>query len=354
MGKYTLMNKDTEVVHFSISRNKSGNTMFFDSEVKSALPVGMKGFREWMESRYAMESRVNTTDFFRSLGISCLEDFICTTNCVSLLDSFWVKKRDAALNWKEVSLYRHSLNTAISDYSFSGIISGKIECSPSPDFATDGNFLKCWIRENGQFSLCKAGSSGAANAGNEPYSEVYASKIAKRLGINCVDYTLADYRGKLISKCRCMCDEKYGFKAYNSQSGVHEANFKTLLDDLGTPKYILDMLLLDYVTCNVDRHYGNFGFIIDNDTQKLVSFAPLYDHNLSCLPYYTEDENLEYYMNDILAKDGSGFCELYDCIACSYTREKLYNLIDFDVSIGCKRDHIVNEMVRYQVERVLK
>lgn len=41
-------------------------------------------------------------------------------------------------------------------------------------------------------------------------------------------------------------------------------------------------------------------------------------------------------------------------IDCLYTREKLRKLVDFDASIGCRRDDIVNKMINYQVDRIIK
>lgn len=45
----------------------------------------------------------------------------------------------------------------------------------------------------------------------------------------------------------------------------------------------LDMIVFDYIIENRDRHLGNFGFIIDNNTQKLLSFSPLFDQGYSLM-----------------------------------------------------------------------
>lgn len=292
-------------------------------------------------------------EFFKVIGICNLEDFIDVTNCVSLNDTYWVKEVESRVTWKTVSPYTNALNKVVSEYSFTGKIAGKC-ISGSPDFSTDGNFPKCWRRENGTLYLYKAGTRGYANAGNEPYSEVYAYKIAQALGVSCIPYTLGRYKNTLVSKCPCMCNENIGFKQYNVVTGEYSANFSKLLDDLRHNPKILDMLLLDYVTCNVDRHYGNFGYYIDNATQKVIDLAALYDHNLSCIPYYMTDTNLGFYISDICAKDGSTFDDLFRMIDCSYVRGKLRKLIGFDASIGCDRDKIVNDMVKLQVERALR
>lgn len=39
---------------------------------------------------------------------------------------------------------------------------------------------------------------------------------------------------------------------------------------------------------NNDRHIGNYGFIVDNDTQKILRMAPVFDHNRS-LAYKVKD-----------------------------------------------------------------
>ena len=47
--------------------------------------------------------------------------------------------------------------------------------------------------------LYKGGTSGAANTGNEPYSEYYASQIAQAMGLNAVVYELENWRTGKIS-----------------------------------------------------------------------------------------------------------------------------------------------------------
>ena len=41
------------------------------------------------------------------------------------------------------------------------------------------------------------------------------------------------------------------------------------------------MIIFDAIICNTDRHYGNFGFLIDNKTNKIIEPAPLFDHGNS-------------------------------------------------------------------------
>jgi hypothetical protein len=38
-----------------------------------------------------------------------------------------------------------------------------------------------------------------------------------------------------------------------------------------------EMLVLDYIIANQDRHFGNFGFIRDVNTLEFLDFAPIFD-----------------------------------------------------------------------------
>ena len=42
-----------------------------------------------------------------------------------------------------------------------------------------------------------------------------------------------------------------------------------------------DMLVFDAFICNTDRHYGNFGVLVDNKTNTIAAPAPLFDHGNS-------------------------------------------------------------------------
>ena len=49
------------------------------------------------------------------------------------------------------------------------------------------------------------------------------------------------------------------------------------------------MNVIDYLIGNVDRHWGNWGFTVDNKTNKLGKLYPLMDFNKAFLSYDTID-----------------------------------------------------------------
>lgn len=351
---FNLFSKDIKVATFDITTSEYGTncTMMYVYN-KQMLPLDLRDLRTWIESRYILTHRNNIKVFYSMLGITRLEDFVDITYCISLKDTFCVLRNDRKLKWENVSPYRNPLNKVIADYSFDRKIEGKT-ITGSPDFSTDGNFPKCWKRVNGVLRLYKAGSSGAFNAGNEPYSEVYVSEVAKLLGVFHVAYDIDTYKERLVSRCDCMCSEDVGFVSYRDYTGEYNANFGKLLRDTHYSKEVLDMLLLDYLTCNIDRHYGNFGFLFNTNTNQIFSLSPIFDNNLSCIPYYVEDEDLKFYIESIRAKDGSTWSELFNLIDCPYVREKvkLFKNNYKPIKVCSKRDKIVNSMIKYQLSKI--
>ena len=76
-------------------------------------------------------------------------------------------------------------------------------------------------------------------------------------------------------------------------------NIDSVLDfykELGNDFYenLVDMFVFDAVILNQDRHLGNFGFLIDNNTNKIISSAPIFDNGLSLFCYAMDDDIKNY------------------------------------------------------------
>lgn len=364
---YYLMNKDNIIFRFNINRDALGVKYSLIGNIQGVMPRDLKDIGKWIEKRHILSHRNDVDALFRSIGISDIESQIDITHCVAITDTFWIKGVNSSKTWKNVSPYRNSLNKVIADFAFNGEVNGK-HITSSPDFSTGGNFPKCWKKNNGNLYLYKAGSDGAINAGNEPYSEIFAYQLAKYLDIDCIEYRYGKYREKDVSICKNMCNERIGLIALSDIIETSSIDFKKILDmykvrgnehDL---KRFVDMLLLDTLTCNVDRHLGNISHYIDNDTQEILGLSKIYDNNMSLVPYYYFCENghgLIEYANSLRAKDGRSFNELYDLIKSNYTMKKLIKAKDFKfkalgVKKADKRLTLLNNLVRYRVKECLK
>lgn len=64
--------------------------------------------------------------------------------------------------------------------------------------------------------------------------------------------------------------------------------------ELGDDYYnsLIDMILLDVIIINTDRHFGNFGLLVDSRDNTIVKPAPIFDNGLS-LFYDALDDDLK-------------------------------------------------------------
>lgn len=53
-----------------------------------------------------------------------------------------------------------------------------------------------------------------------------------------------------------------------------------------------DLMLFDAIIGNRDRHLGNFGMIVNNNTFEVLNVAPIFDNGESVLNYYNFNKNL--------------------------------------------------------------
>ena len=129
---------------------------------------------------------------------------------------------------------------------------------------------------------------GASNTGNEPYSEFYAYKIAEILGVNAIPYGLAKWKNTLCSTCELFTSKSISFVPVGRivRDGGMQAVRKFYIS-LGEQfeQALNEMIIFDALIFNTDRHFGNFGFLIDSATNKIIAPAPLFDHGNSLLNF---------------------------------------------------------------------
>ena len=122
------------------------------------------------------------------------------------------------------------------------------------------------------------------------------------MGINAVKYNLSKYDGRLCSTCELFTNKDISFVPVSRI--VTDGGINAVIEyykNLGEKYFskLIDMLVFDAVVCNTDRHFGNFGFLVDNHSNKIVDVAPIFDNGLSLCSFAMDDdfENIEAYAN---------------------------------------------------------
>lgn len=337
--EYVLMNKDRSILSFLCSRSEFDEPSFQELFWHVAYrPIGYKSLTGFLERRKAPKHREHIQRLLERFGCDDLEGFINVTHAVSLNDTFWVKKAESDLCWNQVSLYRNEFDQLISEAAFDGSASSSELSTTSPEFGTDGNYAKCWVREDNEIYLYKTGSSRYEV---EPLSEFLAAQLAAILCPSFVDYDLDFYRGKLISKCRLFTSEAEGLaKAAGIFPG--ECTIPVLLeyfDKLGSGDDFRRMCVLDSLIFNPDRHYGNFGVMFDTETMAPLRMCPVFDNNRSLFPDLDQDqlEHPDWYIERCKPILGRDFLITARGLLTPEIRSDLKNLLGFQF---CQHDRI--------------
>jgi hypothetical protein len=161
----------------------------------------------------------------------------------------------------------------------------------TPELTTVGVLPKFWQRIGIEdIVLVKGGTSGYSNAGYEPYNEVAAHIVATKLGVETIPYHLEVRGGKIASVSNLFTTKQTGLitgSEYidNKHPDLRTKSLNQLLDamkaDAINPKQFYEMCFLDYIIENFDRHLNNWGFSVDNQTQKITGLAPIWDNGMS-------------------------------------------------------------------------
>ncbi len=342
---YNLKLYDDILVTFSLKeKGLEGlvvEVLSYDKNKKHLLPINMeltaKGIIKWLSNRVIPKNRAFVDEILKIFGLSVNDTKGIIDICLglSLNDSYWVIPVEFDGKFADYNLFENPFSEALSLVAYTGIGSAEKAFSTSPEFTTNGMLRKAWrhIEDDGIY-LYKGGTEGAANAGNEPYSEFYACQVAKAMGLNCVEYDLENWKGILASKCRLFTDIDTSFVPISRL--IKDRTLKNALDyyaGLGKPFYddLCSMLVFDAVIYNEDRHFGNFGILRDNHTGKIIKPAPIFDNGLSLFNFAMTDdmENLSEYAKTRTPPYGVSFDEVCKAVMGSKQKSQLRKLLNF-------------------------
>ena len=260
----------------------------------------LSNFYYWCSSRVLTLDRKYAKEILNSIGaLQVYTDreramIAISYRALTLTDVYWVRTKDDKKTFAEISLYHHSLSDAFVDVSLRGknLTLANAELvkpqDPVADIGTQGVAPKAWIRREDQFYLLKNGGERDVDA------ELLASKIMDCFRVDHVSYEEDCFSGTRVSRCRMITSED------RSIVPVEFIEFYCTNRDKDKMEFILKkdlyayymMNIMDYLIGNIDRHWGNWGFWVDNRNNKLIGLHPLMDYNKAFLSYETLDGTL--------------------------------------------------------------
>jgi len=375
---YILKHFDDNLVKFRFNATPRAGTTLEILEIYDThqtffplqLEIKNESLLAWIKSRTIPKNREYVYKILLELNLSFddIEGIVSISKSLSLNDCYWIVQEDFKGLFADYNFYDNDFNKTLSLLAYTGYGSVKQQgFISSPEFTTNGMLAKAWrkdpLKRKGIF-LYKSGSKGCANCGNEPYSEFYAFQIAKAMGLDVTPYSLAKWKGDVNSICELFSSKEYSFVPIYRL--VTEGGWDAVLEyysSLGEAFYeaLIDMIIFDVIIVNVDRHFGNFGLLVDNKTNKIIKPAPIFDNGLSLFYDAMEDDlaRVDDFAKTKGMKNAGDFMTFAASIMTSREKKKIRKLINFTFekhptyNLPAKRLRVIEGFVERRVQALL-
>lgn len=344
---YVLKQFDLPLLKFAVEEDLASpvlKVLWVNEAHRNLLPLDLKpeagSLSRWIRHRTIPKNRAYVHALLAKCGLNLNRPMSIIAVCkgLSLNDSYWIVEEGFEGSFDKYNLYENRFSQILGLVAFTGYgSSNRTSLESSPEFTTNGMLPKCWRRVNGKVLLYKGGTSGTSNTGNEPYSEYYAAQVAQAMGIDAIGYGLSKWKGVLCSTCELFTSKDYAYMPIGHI--VTEGGFVAVFDyyqQLGEAfvQAFRDMLVFDAVVCNTDRHFGNFGLMIDNATNTIARPAPLFDHgnslfNFAGKEYLQNAELLQQYVDTLAPCTYGDFIETAGKYMNGKNHDQLRRLLTF-------------------------
>lgn len=296
--KYMLMHKNISVAEIEIDEASGYISAIGEIFEKDHIPVGVpikKGeidrslLNDWWKGRAIPASRYGIKEALQELNLSTTQKLLDKCLGLSLSDQYWICPKESSVTWSQVNFFENTFSEDVGNLLFGKGSSGEQISLMSPDNTSDGWLKKKWKIIDGKRFLIKGGS---APAFQEPYNEVIATAIMKRLGIPHIPYTLTEMEEYPYSVCEDFITTNTelisAWYIMQTQKKLNHVSvyqhYRNCCEELGIPNVeqsLNQMLVLDYMIANEDRHQNNFGVVRNAETLEWIGAAPIFDNGTS-------------------------------------------------------------------------
>lgn len=296
--EYTLMHKYIPVVDLSIDETGYIAKLREDHDLRH-LPVGIgigkagidrKALNDWWIGRSIPASRAGLDEALQRIGIASPTFLLEKSYGLSLSDQYWIRPKGSSLSWGDINFFQNDFSRDMGNVLFGHEPPDPDRISlMSPDNTSDGWLQKKWVIVDGKRILMKGGSGVYKQ---EPFNEVVASALMERLDIRHVDYSLTMDDNAPYSLCEnFITPDTELIPAWRILHTLKQPNDRSLRDHfyaccdaLKIPNVrdaLGQMLTVDYILANEDRHWNNFGCIRNAENLEWIGFAPVFDSGTS-------------------------------------------------------------------------
>ncbi len=253
------------------------------------LVGNLNNFHYWCASRLLTLDRSHAKAILNSVGLSQATtdkeraQVALTYRCLTLTDAFWVRAKGDKVQFEEVNLYSNHLDKTFVDIALCGKQYTVQNEYLARDLSTNGCFPKAWRRMGDGFQLLKDGGDDAVDR------ELLASQICRCFDVAQVLYEEAEFEGERVTQSTNFTSLAHGLASMETLQILltnRDTDVRKYILKLDKRNYYM-MNIVDYLVGNTDRHWGNWGVLVDNRNNKPIRLHDLMDFNQAFHAYDT-------------------------------------------------------------------
>ena len=291
------MHKDVPVADVDIGSYDGELCRLGDVYSEEHLPVGtlrngspdLLNLSKWWALRSIPESRSGLRRLLERAGLPDAKALLTKSYGLCLSDQYWVRPEGSDVSWGDVNFFENDFSEDVGRTLLGfEVAQGEMDLM-SPDNTSDGCLKKRWKIINQNRCLLKAGSLPYEQ---QPFNEAIASLIMDKLNIDHVSYSVIVDDEKPYSVCEDFISrdtelvtawkilQRYPKPNHLSVYQHYIDCCKSLgIDDIVDK--INQMIVVDFIIANEDRHLNNFGLVRNANTLEWIGVAPIFDSGSS-------------------------------------------------------------------------
>ena len=263
-----------------------------------------KDIEGWLRGRAVDAHRTNSRLLKKALRIGSSDDLdaVLRVHAATITDTYWFCPEGEDLSYADVRFKENhfaALALRGDPDSFNR------PYSPTPELTNIGSYEKCWLLRDSQWWMVKRGND------LERFSELFICRLGQALGFPMAVY---HQEGETVLSPDFTGGAAVNYEAADGIVGDDEdycRNFDAFyaLSPEFARQY-LEIIYMDTLCFNMDRHTRNYGVLRDVDSGEILSMAPNFDNNIALFSHgipqnlaRTNDKLIALF-NELLEQDG--------------------------------------------------
>jgi len=264
---------------FQIAQVQNGLITDYDPQRLPLYLLKTRDLTGWLESRAIDSHRTNSRLLKKALRLAASDDLeaVLHVHAATITDTYWFCPEGEDLTYDRIK-FSENLYDKLALQGDPDSFNLSTTDSRTPELTNIGSFEKCWRKQAGYWYMLKSGSEP------ELFSELFICAFGKRLGFDMAEYELDGGYIRSVDFTQGAAvnfEPAFGIVLDNEEYGY---NFRELekISEKAARQYV-GMVYLDALCFNMDRHTQNYGVLRDVESGKVISLAPLFDHNIALI-----------------------------------------------------------------------